>query len=68
MVLKVLIGELTLLCRGIEGNKSYVFVDGSGFVAPVMQRNFYSEVEHSNLCQIAFILIKIVFVLINMPL
>ena len=44
----------------LEGNESPVFVDISGCVAAVAHRNLYSEVEHSNLCQIAF-------VLINMP-
>ena len=45
-----------------------MFVDGSSCVAAVAHRNFHSEVEHSNLCQIAFVLIDIVFVLINTPL
>ena len=35
----------------LEGNKSSVFVDGSSCVTAVAHRNFYSEVEHSNLCQ-----------------
>ena len=51
----------------LEGNESPVFVDISGCVAAVAHRNLYSEVEHSNLCQIAFVLIDIDFVLINMP-
>ena len=51
----------------LEGNESPVFVNISGCVAAVAHRNFYSEVEHSNLCQIAFVLIDIDFVLINMP-
>ena len=51
----------------LEGNEPLVFVDISGCVAAVAHRNFYSEVEHSNLCQIAFVLIDIDFVLINMP-
>ena len=44
-----------------------MFVDVCACVAAVAHRNFYSEVEHSNLCQIAFVLIDIAFVLINMP-
>ena len=44
-----------------------MFVDISGCVAAVLHRNFYIQVEHSNLCQIAFVLIDIDFVLINMP-
>ena len=51
----------------LEGNESPVFVDISGCVAAFVHKNFYSEVEHSNLCQIAFGLIDIDFVLINMP-
>ena len=52
----------------LKGNESPVFVDISGCVAAVAHRNFYSEVEHSDLCQIAaFVLIDIDFVLINMP-
>ena len=51
----------------LERNESPVFVDVCGCVAAVAHRNFYGEVEHSNLCQIAFVLINIVFVLINMP-
>ena len=51
----------------LEGNGSPVFVDVSGSVAAVAHRNFYSEFEHSNLCQIAFVLIDTPFVLINMP-
>ena len=44
-----------------------MFVVVSGCVAAGAHRNFYSEVEHSNVCQIAFVLIDIAFVLINMP-
>ena len=40
-------------------------VDGSSCVAAVAHRNFYSKVEHYNLCQIDFIFIDIAFVLIN---
>ena len=54
------------LPQRLEGNKSPVFVDISGCVAAVAHRNFYSEVEHSNLCQIVFVFIDIDFVLINM--
>ena len=55
--------------QSLEGNKSLVFVDGSIYdVDAVAHRNFYSKVEHSNLCQIAVFLIDIAFVLINMPL
>ena len=54
--------------QGLEGNKSPVFVDGSSCVVAVVHANFYTEVEHSNLCQIAFVLIDITFVLIYMPL
>ena len=50
----------------LEGNESPMFVDISGCVAAVAHRNFYGEVEHSNLCQIAFVLINIDYVLINM--
>ena len=49
----------------LEGNELPMYVDISGCVATVVHRNFYSEVQHSNLCQIAFILIDIDFVLIN---
>ena len=45
-----------------------MFVDVSSCVAAVAHRNFYSEVEDSNLCQKAFVLIDIALVLINMPL
>ena len=51
----------------LEGNESHVFFDISGCVVAVAHRSLYSEVEHSNLCQIAFVLINIDFVLINMP-
>ena len=44
-----------------------MFVDIFGCVAAVAHRNFYSEVKHSNLCHIAFVLIDIDFVVINMP-
>ena len=44
-----------------------MFVDSSGCVAAVAHRNFYIEVENSNLCQTAFVLIDIDFVLIKMP-
>ena len=50
-----------------------MLVDVSSCVAAVGHRNFYIEVEHSNLCQTAFalidialVLIDIAFVLINM--
>ena len=52
----------------LEGNKSLMFVDGSACVAAVAHRNFYSEVEDSNLCQIAFVLIDIAFVSVSMSL
>ena len=41
-----------------------MFVGVSGCVAAVAHE---SEVEHSNISQIAFVLIDIDFVLINMP-
>ena len=53
--------------RFIERNESPVFVDILRGLAAVAHRNFYNEVEHSNLCQITFALIDIDFVLINMP-
>ena len=53
--------------KRLKGNESPMLVDISGCVAAVAHRNFYSEAEHSNLCQIAFVLINIDFVLINMP-
>ena len=53
--------------RGQKDNDSPVFVAVSGCIAAVTNRNFYSEVEHSDLRQIAFVLIDIDFVLIDMP-
>ena len=47
--------------------KRIASVDVSGCVAAVAHRTFYSEAEHSNLCQIAVVLIDIDFILINMP-
>ena len=43
----------------LEGNESPVSADVSGYVAAVAHGNFYSEVEYSNLCHIAFVLIDI---------
>ena len=60
-------GEEYSPLQRLEGNESPVFADISGCVAAVAHRNFYSEIGHSNLCQIAFVLIDIYFVLINMP-
>ena len=49
-----------------EGNESPLFVDGSSCVAGVAHRNFYSEDEHYDVCQTAFVLIDIAIVLISM--
>ena len=59
---------LLLSSTDVRRKRIALFVDISGCVAAVAHRNFFIEVEHSNLCQIAFVLSDIDFVLINMPL
>ena len=59
---------LLLSSTDVRRKRIALFVDISGCVAAVAHRNFCIEVDHSNLCQIAFVLSDIDFVLINMPL